>query len=139
VVPSILIHGELGTKMKRAFVLITDDEEDAWAQELVGILRPLGELKIVQQGDFSAQGLSSMCELVIIDATSVRHISDLVAELRQCNPQRRVVVMTASPRWQSAREAFEAGAQDYLSKNVSSDKVLSNIRAVLEKPVARQG
>src|SRR5260370_31589789 len=84
-------------KMKRAFVLITDGEEDAWAQELVGILQPLGELKVLQQRDFFAQGLPSMCELVIIDATSVRQVSVLVAELRHSNPQRRVVVMTASP------------------------------------------
>jgi DNA-binding response OmpR family regulator len=120
--------------MKTRFVLITADTDDIWAQELASILQPLGKLKIVPQQNFSTDKLSPSCQLVIIDATAVTQVNTLISEVRQSDPERRVIVMTASPSWRRARASFDAGAQDYLSKNIRSDEVLSNIKAVLERP-----
>ena len=121
-------------KVKKTFVLITRTINDAWAQELSCILQPLGRLKLVPYEDFQLKKLSPSCELVIIDSSAVKSVVMLIADLLQSDPQCRVIAMTASPTWQRARAAFEAGALDYLSKNLRPEELLECVRAVLEKP-----
>lgn len=118
----------------KSLVLITKEPNDGWAKELAAILHSLGELSILQAQDFSVTQLPDGCELVIVDA-AIEFVSSLIAQVHEYNPCQRVIVMTASPNWELAREALGAGAMDYLSKNLPPAEILNNIRAVLEKSV----
>jgi DNA-binding NarL/FixJ family response regulator len=59
--------------------------------------------------------------LVIIDASETEAIEARIANLRAERPSCRIVVITASPTWQGARAAFEAGATDYLPKSLGEE------------------
>lgn len=127
--------------MKNAFVLITAEPQNAWAKEFAATLQPLGKLKIIAQRDFSAEKIDkahTVSPLFIIDAIVGKEMTGLIKKVRQSTSQGRVIVMTASPNWHLARAAFEAGALDYLSKNLHPEEVLNSIRAVLSKPVVSQ-
>lgn len=124
--------------METIIVLITAASSDGWARELAGILQPIGRLKVVKVADFSVYKLTTACKLVIIDATVVRTTNDLLEQLTTTEPPYRVIVMTASPDWRRARTAFEAGAMDYVSKNLPPNDVFNSIQAVLNKPPLRR-
>jgi DNA-binding NtrC family response regulator len=126
--------------MKNILILITDKNLDAWARELAQIVTPLGMLKAIGIDEFSAAAVPAGCELIIIDTTAVtfKTAADLLAQLNMLEHRHRVIVMTASPNWQNARTAFEAGAMDYISKNLPPAEVFRCIQAVMKKPVSRQ-
>lgn len=124
--------------MKSTFVLITENADDVWAREMSSILRSLGTLEFLSCEEFQANKLPREYQLVIVDSgVKCMNVNTLISELVQLNPQCRVVAMTAAPTWKRARAAFEAGALDYLSKNVPSDEVVACLRAALEKPLVR--
>jgi DNA-binding NtrC family response regulator len=120
--------------MKSILILITDKIMDAWATELANIVKPIGVLRVVRSREFSLDTVPPGCELIIIDA-AVKAANGLLSQFNTPHPRYRVIVMTASPKWESARAAFEAGAMDYISKNLPPAEVLRSIQAVLKKPV----
>ena len=120
--------------MKKLFLLITRESTDAWAVGLAQILQPLGKLTIMALRDCVFQELPP-CDLIIIDAAVVKDARRFIGELRKDGSAPRVVIMTASPKWEFARAAFDAGALDYLSKNLHSKEILSSFQAALEKSV----
>lgn len=117
--------------------LVIAAAEDPWTREFVETMRPVCAMVIVKQGEWSMHNTQATYELVVIDSTTVTDVSSLIGEVRHAFPTSRIVVMTASPRWQNARDAFEAGAQEYLSKNSRAEKLVDSIRAVLGKPIMR--
>ncbi|MGA9349744.1 MAG: response regulator [Anaerolineae bacterium] len=76
----------------------------------------------------------SRYDLVIVDASAVGDVLSLVSRLRAQQPQTRIVVVTASPTWQRAREALRAGAADYIRKSLDGEELRSKIQAVLDAP-----
>lgn len=55
--------------------------------------------------------------------------AQLVGELRQINPDARIVILTAHPRSDLARRAIAAGAQTVLPKTGRLDDVLTAVRS----------
>jgi DNA-binding NtrC family response regulator len=81
-------------------------------------LEALGPVLVMAPATFDPGVHAAGRDLVIVDATYVKQAEQLVTRICDNAPHARVVVITASPTWQRARSAFEAGAMDYLSKNM---------------------
>ena len=99
------------------FLLLNGAEDSRWRIILAEALEPLGPLSVVQASQGLPPGEGLDC-IIIVDATGVEEVEKLVSSLRTEGPERRIVVMTASPTWTRARAAFEAGAIDYLPKTL---------------------
>jgi DNA-binding NarL/FixJ family response regulator len=56
-----------------------------------------------------------------------------VARIRTQRRDARIVVVTDSPTWSRSREAFEAGATDYIRKLLDKEDILSQIKIALAK------
>jgi DNA-binding response OmpR family regulator len=117
--------------MSQLFLLLDGAEDNAWKAFLEEALAPLGKLSVAQ----ASQGMPIKGEepdgIIIIDATIVEDVERLVSSLRAERPERRIVVMTASPTWQRARAAFDAGAVDYLPKTLSQDELRNKFEYIL--------
>jgi DNA-binding response OmpR family regulator len=98
------------------FLLLDGEEESDWTKFLADALAPLGTLSVARAGEWTRLGGDEPDGLILIDATAVENVEELVSSLRLERPARRIVVMTASPTWRRARAAFEAGAIDYLHR-----------------------
>lgn len=96
----------------------------------------MGTLSVARAGNGMPPDVEEPDGLIIIDSTMVENVDKLVSTLRRENPKRRIVVMTASPTWQRARAAFEAGAMDYLPKTLQQDELLDTFRQILNRPLA---
>ncbi len=123
--------------MKYKFLLIGEKAESQWPLVLERALSSLGKLQIVSEQEVLQTVVQSHYDAIIIDAGVVSDAAGLVSLLREQRPEARIVVATASPTWQRAREILQAGAADYIHKSLDEKQLQSEIRAVLEPPPSR--
>jgi DNA-binding response OmpR family regulator len=117
------------------FLLLNGAEDNYWKVILAEALEPLGPLDVAR----ATQGLPlesrEADRIIIIDATVVENVEKLVSSLRTESPERRIVVVTASPTWQRARAAFESGAIDYLPKTLQPQELRIAFEQILRRPI----
>jgi DNA-binding NtrC family response regulator len=116
-------------------LIVTSEAADkSWRDWLAATLAPLGTLKATEVEEAMKQ-VREHNGIVIVDATFVDNVDAVVSGLRTERPDSRIVVMTASPTWQMARSAFEAGAIDYLPKTMGEEEILNTFERILNKPL----
>jgi DNA-binding NarL/FixJ family response regulator len=115
------------------FLLINGRRDHCWRQVLEEALAPLGALQTGDEEEAVKLVLQQSYDLVIIDATAVKNVPLLVSRIRAQRPDGRLVVATASPTWRRAREAFQAGAADYIRKSLDREEILLTVQATLDK------
>ncbi len=115
------------------FLLIDGSRDPSWRTVLTAALRPLGILEEKSEEEAIGRLRDSRYELIVVDAAAVRDAPALVARIRGCTPNAKVVIATASPTWRRAREAFRAGVVDYIRKTLDEEEV----RKVLEKALTK--
>lgn len=117
---------------KKSFLLIDNAQSQHWHMMLREILAPLGPLEVVVEDEAVGLVMTQRFDLIVVDA-AVRSVPLLVARVRAQHPWGSIVVASADPSWLRAREAFQAGASDYISKTLDRVETLASIRAVLFK------
>jgi DNA-binding response OmpR family regulator len=115
------------------FLLVGKTTETQWSSVLKGALSPLGSLQVVSEEGAVPAVIRTHYDLVIVDAGAVRDAVLLVSRLRVQHPETRIVIATASPTWQRAREALQAGAADYVRKSLDEKGLRSKVQTVLER------
>jgi DNA-binding NarL/FixJ family response regulator len=121
--------------LKLLFLLIGGSQNSYWQNVLKETLAPLGHLQVV--GEESVIDLIAQINYaaVIVDAGNVEDSALLTCRIRAQCPQTRVIIVTASPRWNLAREAFQSGATDYIYRSADRDELILSIKEAMNKPV----
>lgn len=115
------------------FLLIADSPDDPWRQVIEEASASLGTLHIASELDALSLTWQGDYDIIIIDAGKVADVFLLVSRIRAQKPGARIVVATASPTWMRAREAFRAGATDYIRKSMNKEVVLFALEATVNK------
>ena len=111
-----LLVGEVGTSWARS----VQRAVDSWAS--LDVMEEEEAQRAVAEGDYA---------LVVIDAGATEDAAALTSWLRALQPDLPIVVATASPTWQRARQVLKAGATDYIRKTLDAEETRSEIGAVL--------
>lgn len=119
------------------FLLLSEFGDGFLQDHLTNVLKPIGSLIVASAEEGVPSGIEEPDGLIIIDATAVERADRLVARLRLERPERRIVVVTASPTWQRARAVFEAGAMDYLPKTLNAYELREAFQQALSNPLPR--
>ena len=114
---SIPKGGILVMQVSYRFLIIHGNDDDRWHKVLRESLSPLGELFVKGEEDAMRLVISERYDIAIIDSSAIKNVPLLVARIRAQRPGIQVVVATASPSWSDARNAFQAGAADYINKS----------------------
>lgn len=117
--------------MKTSFLLISDQDEPAWAAALKETLDSFGSLKIVREDKAEAEILRARYDLIIIDAAAINQPARLVSHLLTLRPDLRIAVVAAAPEWQETRNVLRAGAVDYFRRSPNKEELLFTIRDIL--------
>jgi len=118
------------------FLLVSRPEDAAWSLVLSRALAALGMLETVSETDAADRMAQYQCDAItIIDATAIENVPTLVSRLRSRCPESRIVVATASPTWQRARDAFRTGAVDYIRKSWDGEELLIAMKDILSRPL----
>lgn len=115
------------------FLLVNGSDDHYWRQVFEAALVPLGVLRVGREDEAIELILQQTYDLITVDATVVKDVALLVSRIRAQRPDARVVVVTASPTWTRARDAFQAGAIDYVRKSLDREEILSMVKAALVK------
>jgi DNA-binding NarL/FixJ family response regulator len=118
--------------MTHTFLLIGEIKETHWPLVLERALSSLGKLIVISEEQVNQTLTERGYDVIIIDAGAVENAAALVSCLRLKRPESRIIVATASPTWQRAREMLKAGASDYIRKSQNEKKLQGEIQAVLE-------
>ena len=113
------------------FVLVSATHGGAWAEVLRARLALLGDMDCITQDGIGPE--VSQYAMAFVDSTEVTAPGTCVARLLSGAQSTQVVVLTASPTWRRAREMFEAGAVDYLSKSMPQAEFLAAVEAILRR------
>ena len=114
-------------------LLINGSYDQHWTELLQEMLGPSATLHIEREENAIKLILLNNYDLIIIDAAAVADVPLLIAHIRDQKPSTRVIVATASPTWTRAREAFQAGAIDYISKTLDKKEILLKLQESLVK------
>ena len=117
------------------FILISSEKTVSWQYVLKRALAHLGQLEIMNERRALVKVASEFIDLVIIDSGEVLHIIPLITQLRETNPNTRVVIVTEVTTWRRAREAFHAGSSDYIVKSTDVNKIRAQIETALSAPI----
>lgn len=120
---------------KPDFLLISDSKEQYWSGLLKEILTPLGRLEAVGEQAVLKRMSEQDYRAVIIDAGVIDDFAPLTSRLRTHHHNARIIIVTPSAEWEFAREAFRAGATDYLRRSVNKQELLLTLKQALAKPL----
>jgi DNA-binding NarL/FixJ family response regulator len=117
--------------MKHSFLLICLQEKSVWFQKIKRGLSQLGDLDVTSQMQAMQALQKKKYDLILIDAAATDDEALLISRIRAKHPHARVVIVTTSATWRRAREAFHAGAMDYISKTQTEHEFYSKIKTIL--------
>ncbi len=122
--------------MKYSFLLIGEKMESMWPLIVEQAVSSMGTFQMVSEQELVTATSGSSYDVIIIDAGTVSNPVTLVASLQSQQPEARIVVATASPTWQRAREVLQAGAADYIRKSLDKDQLRAKIQTLLDGALA---
>jgi DNA-binding response OmpR family regulator len=114
-------------------VLLSTTNDNDWNKALKEALEPLGGIDVMEVKQLSVGEPNSKYKIIALDATHIDNVERCISQLRSEQPDRRIVVLTAAPNWQSARAAFEAGAIDYIPKTLDQTEMRKTFKALKRK------
>lgn len=115
------------------FLLIDGTGDRYWPQVVKEALKPLGKVQIKDEAEALEALQHRPFDVVLVDTMVARDVPALVGEIRSQCPEARVILATASPTWMLAREAFQAGAMDYIRKSLDHGEIQSVVHEAMEK------
>jgi DNA-binding NtrC family response regulator len=119
-------------------LFISNSREHPWLPVLEEALTSFGTLDLECENNALKEILKKRYDIIIIDATSIEDISRLLSPIRGARPLTHLVVATASPTWESARAAFQAGATDCIHKTKDVEDLRSTFEHILARATCAQ-
>ena len=107
---------------EKVLIIISEDEELEWIQIVQKAWQPLGKIAVVTEAASMENDISTIQQssFIIIDASSTRcDLVSLIKELHIQNERVPIVVASASPTWEQARDIFHAGAAEYIKRTTN--------------------
>src|SRR5580704_9544895 len=117
------------------FLLVGDPADTGSRMMIEQILAPLGGLQAVNSFDARDSFATGDFEAVLIDAGLVDDFARFVEWVGLEHPGVPVIVLGTLPGWTQARDAFRAGAIDYILKSPREDDLMAEIYRALKKPI----
>jgi DNA-binding NarL/FixJ family response regulator len=119
---------------KKIRILIADDHYIV-RMGLVALVNTDPDMEVVAEAADGSQAIELFekhkPDLVLMDSRmTVKNGIEATIEIRKRNPEARVLILTAFDGDADIRQAFEAGAQGYVLKSSTGEKLLPALRAV---------
>jgi len=113
-------------------LLISDRQEHAWAHVLTEALSSLATLAVISENEAVEHIGQSTYDMILVDATVVQDVPTLIAQMRERQPDARIVVGAADLNWEVARVVFRAGGLEYIDKSTSPQDLRGLLIRLLE-------
>ena len=110
--------------MTKQIIIISNQKDSAWVKAVTEALEPFGQVTVFLEKEAQAEIQKRSCDLILIDASTIEtDAAILIQPLHKLHSNTPIVVNTLSPTWRRAREAFMAGAVDYIRCSLDKEKI----------------
>jgi DNA-binding NarL/FixJ family response regulator len=121
--------------MKPQIQILIADDHFIVRLGLVGLISTEPDMEVVAEAADGAQAIELFRkhnpDLAVLDMRMpVKNGIETTRELRKANPEARVLILTAFDGDEEIHKALEAGAQGYVLKNSTGEKLIPAVRAV---------
>ena len=120
--------------MSNIFLVVAASPGSAWITLVRKRLSSLGSMETVLPSEALEQVSKTDYRMIVVDAGGIEDMRTFIASLRDLAPSASIVVATASPTWQSAKEVFLTGADDYIRKSLDGPALEETIKEILSRP-----
>ena len=120
--------------MHNEFLLIGETPDSSWSMSVREALAAQGPTDVLSEGQAVERVADENYRMIIIDAGAVPDLAALITKLRQRSPAVPIVVATASPTWQTAKEVLMTGANDCIRKSADPVKLSATFQEILHRP-----
>ena len=114
----------------RNVLLVNGTDENAWVDRLRMVVSQLGRLDIVQKSETLDQMRRLRYDIVVVDETQLIQSYEFISQILRFSPGIRVVVVSEISDWHRARQAFQAGAADFILASANPEELLIVLREV---------
>jgi DNA-binding NarL/FixJ family response regulator len=120
------------TPVLKKVLAVSNELDSSWLRAVRRALRAWATLEVITEQDALNCRQTESADLMIVDAAGIDGDAAQVVKcaLAGC-PQTPIVVATLAPDWQPAREAFLAGASDYVQKSLDPEVIRKSFRGYL--------
>jgi len=119
----------------KKLLLVDNRPSSAWADILKNALNGLAEVNQVHGKEIARKLQEAHFDLALINAAAVPNVVKTIRQVRRSGPEVPVVVLTASPEAETAREVIRAGAANYLPLSVDEKEIRNSLSELLEQPI----
>jgi DNA-binding NtrC family response regulator len=120
--------------MRNNILVVSNKTDSAWLHTVAKAAHVLGQVQIVAEKAALAQLSAQGYDLIVLDAAeTTTDVATLVTQLRDAHPNVPIIVATTSPNWQRARQAFRAGASDYVRKSLDVSRTTESLKDLLDQ------
>lgn len=98
-------------------------------------MEPLGKVSLASAEEALAVLRRDHFQTILVDSSIVEEPGTLVSRIRMQQHLARVIVLTATTSWQSARAAFRAGASDCILKSLDRSHLEIELKRAINRPV----
>jgi DNA-binding NarL/FixJ family response regulator len=121
--------------MKPRIQILIADDHFIVRLGLVGLINTEPDMEVVAEAADGAQAIELFRklnpDLAVLDMRMpVKNGIETTRELRKTNPKARILILTAFDGDEEIHKALEAGAQGYVLKNSTGEKLIPAVRAV---------
>jgi DNA-binding NarL/FixJ family response regulator len=121
--------------MKPQIQILIADDHFIVRLGLVGLINTEPDMEVIAEAADGAQAIELFRklnpDLAVLDMRMpVKNGIETTRELRKTNPQARILILTAFDGDEEIHKALEAGAQGYVLKNSTGEKLIPAVRAV---------
>ena len=117
-------------------LLVLPAPDTFWGQSVQAGLATV-TLDVATKNTIDEHLVGSSYEVILIDGLVDEEVPELIGHIHRQQPAARLIVASSSPTWRRARDAFDAGAYDYVRKphNVQEITRTSAPSPVIWKPL----
>ncbi|HYJ86197.1 MAG TPA: hypothetical protein VEW46_09095 [Pyrinomonadaceae bacterium] len=119
--------------MRNKFLLVGNQADSSWSATVREALGMLGTSETITESAAIGRISRANYKMIILDAGAVADLAALIVAIRETSSAVPIVVASASPTWQTAREVLMSGADDCIRKTLDPVKLNKALREILSR------
>ena len=132
----------MATTQRFSGLLISDNKP--WKELLERVLQPICRLETDADARngldrVRARADGKQYDVIVIDAHMSQDIPSLVHQIVSAQPGTKIVIASAAPHWRQVKQAFLAGASEYIEQSEDESSLARTFQELLRPAIPEEG
>jgi DNA-binding NtrC family response regulator len=117
--------------METEILYIGNPPGNQWLVEIKAGLNQEVCIQVLSEDEAKHALLLNHFPIILIDSGSVDNVPSLIRALLEIFDEAKIIILSNTPTWHRALQAYQAGALDYFSKLLDKDKLFATLNRII--------